>query len=993
MFSLRALLNSFSPTYIRTTSSPFLILFLISLIFAVDSFKNFFYSKNLNENKELGLIIFSSLFFTVSATFFFICMKRRLFSFNLEKMEIIVLIFFIKVLFNACDLEIFLYINTLEKMDLFQKGFKLFFVEYLFQTIYASKLAKILSLSVSFFYVVLRMINIYDDPLVGLTFFLYYAIWLVLACLRPKWQFNYKYKANNSKQSTVKNSNFGKTKSKTKTLKSGLSSQEVFTEEQKESDFSYSSNGFFKFLSNFCDSCLVYDEENLLKFKNQRTNLISLDEDQDLNVLIKENMICQSIKFGEEISSKEQYEKISPGLRFGDFRHKTTLKNMTNKLRKIKEKILNNENKNERSNNYESMEHVLIGEWLTFKDIFEFETNYNDSASQSFDHKKAQTPTIKYSKKKKYSFFMKKFYEIKIFMHVANKSNFDCICLFFDKSHEFHISNLIRINENKSKTISFVSHEIRTPLNCIMNMLKFLEDKTDENTCDKIIKPAENSASFLLNLVNDLLDMAQIEAGKFKLNYIEFDLKVLLTDILSLIKLQAESRKIDLQLLYDDQLPETIKSDPNRVKQIVVNLLGNALKFTTKGEIKIKAKGIKNSRLVKIIVQDSGIGIKEEDQKKLFQAFGKIDLGENDKLNIQGVGLGLLISNVLSKNLGPKNIESFQGLQVSSKQGIGTKFFFIIEDQNDEENCRDLIADINGKMLHDNLKSFYQEEYFEKKLDRSPSHKTINNESPKSVYSRKRNQSVGSTKLYFQQQIVLTPAINDDKKKEYKMTQSDYLGKSEKLLNKLKNYYDENFLNKVFPNKNLMKRNQLMNEFICTYHTNSKLSMNFIEAEEVINLIEKQNKKKLCDCFDILICDDSDFNILPLKYLLEGLFFKVDSCFSGQEAIDKVQLMFNRNQCCTQYKIIFMDVEMPGKDGKEASKEILEHFKDNNEKQIIIGCTGYSSDKEMNECLESGMSSVITKPVTKGVLMKNLAKYITINEHFNDSIVLKISGE
>jgi len=428
----------------------------------------------------------------------------------------------------------------------------------------------------------------------------------------------------------------------------------------------------------------------------------------------------------------------------------------------------------------------------------------------------------------------------------------------------------------------------------------------------------------------------------------------------------------------DPKLPELIKSDPNRIRQITINLLGNALKFTTKGAIIIRAKPVKGcDRLIKISVKDSGIGIKEEDQRKLFQAFGRLELGENETLNIQGVGLGLLISNTLSKNLGPKNY-GVEGLQVKSKLGEGTKFSFILEDKN-EENFRELEWDLQEKTVNDHM-NILQNKF-----------KTVFHFKRRSL-DLKKEQNVGLLMQNKEKTIkkksssyVMVSNLSVDEfepTENFKistMTKSEHFGripkKSEKIL-KLKTR--DNFLNQFFPNKKLMRRTQLISEILLTQHQNSKPSIDFLEVEEAVKSMGKQNMTKECECFDILICDDNDFNILALKYHLEEFHFTVDSCFSGEEAITKVKDLWKNGICCKNYQIIFMDIELPGKNGIETTVEILKFLIGKFDHQVIIGCTGHSSEKEKIECLTAGMETMMTKPISKGVLMTILAKCINL---------------
>ncbi|EAS00133.2 phospholipid-translocating P-type ATPase, flippase family protein (macronuclear) [Tetrahymena thermophila SB210] len=241
-----------------------------------------------------------------------------------------------------------------------------------------------------------------------------------------------------------------------------------------------------------------------------------------------------------------------------------------------------------------------------------------------------------------------------------------------DVTHFNQIKLLKHINKNKSQMLSQVAHEFRTPLNCIISMMDLASITNPQSQIQQYLKPALTSAKQLNSMVNDLLDLAQLKAGKFSLNMESFNLQELISQIVVLMSIQSEQKGLALISNIDPQIPNSIYSDPNRLRQIIINLVGNSLKFTKKGSITIKASLI-STKVIKISIIDTGIGIKEEDMANLFQAFGKIAGQEQKQLNPNGVGLGLMISHVLAKNLGEG-----EGLKVESQVGIGTEFYFEI---------------------------------------------------------------------------------------------------------------------------------------------------------------------------------------------------------------------------------------------------------------------------------------------------------------------------
>ncbi|CAD8090641.1 unnamed protein product [Paramecium sonneborni] len=270
-----------------------------------------------------------------------------------------------------------------------------------------------------------------------------------------------------------------------------------------------------------------------------------------------------------------------------------------------------------------------------------------------------------------------------------------------DITHRDYISQLRDYSKQKSKTLSFVSHEYRTPLNCIIDMLEqgidqdqkyssqtmIMEKDVRRSTktnipikMSKQIKIALDHAKYLQNLSDDLLDLAQIKVGKFKINKAKFNFNQLLETCVDLFQVMADKKQIILYINYENKAPRYIYSDPSRLKQIMINLLGNAFKFTDEGSVTIKVTQI-NLRL-EVSVIDTGIGMTEEDQLKIFQAFGKGNSEEHKKMNKSGVGLGLLISNQILQNL---NQDVQNGLKFKSQYKKGSTFYFQIQYQDINE--------------------------------------------------------------------------------------------------------------------------------------------------------------------------------------------------------------------------------------------------------------------------------------------------------------------
>jgi len=247
--------------------------------------------------------------------------------------------------------------------------------------------------------------------------------------------------------------------------------------------------------------------------------------------------------------------------------------------------------------------------------------------------------------------------------------------LLDDITDQESIISLKIADENKDRALSTVSHELRTPISVILNMLGMAEKYVNNPELFRYFDICKSNAGLLLNLVNSILDLNQIRAGKIKITKEDIDIREILYGIISMFELPCSQKGIQIKLQLDHGLPHHLHTDKNRFRQIIINLVSNALKFTFKGSITIGANlDSEDHTKVWFWVQDTGIGIKDEDKSKLFKAFGKLEDSAN--INTGGVGLGLSISNRLVKLLNDNEPDSF--ILLESEYGKGSKFMFYL---------------------------------------------------------------------------------------------------------------------------------------------------------------------------------------------------------------------------------------------------------------------------------------------------------------------------
>lgn len=228
-----------------------------------------------------------------------------------------------------------------------------------------------------------------------------------------------------------------------------------------------------------------------------------------------------------------------------------------------------------------------------------------------------------------------------------------------------------KANKAKSFFLANMSHEIRTPLNAIMGMNEMILRKNKEPIIYNYASDIKNASENLLGIINDILDFSKIESGKIEIIENNYELSELISNVITIIDIKTKEKQLELITNIDKNIPKILLGDAKRLQQVIINILNNAIKYTPKGSITFSISSQINNNIAQlsIIIEDTGIGIKKEDLKKLFNSFQRLELNRNR--NIEGTGLGLAISHSL--------IQAMKGtVNVTSTYNVGSKFTITI---------------------------------------------------------------------------------------------------------------------------------------------------------------------------------------------------------------------------------------------------------------------------------------------------------------------------
>ena len=496
-------------------------------------------------------------------------------------------------------------------------------------------------------------------------------------------------------------------------------------------------------------------------------------------------------------------------------------------------------------------------------------------------------------------------------------------------------------NKAKSEFLANMSHEIRTPLNGIIGFSNLLLDSELTEIQKQQLETVNQSAATLLDVVNDILDISKIEAGKLIIHNEKSSLHTIINQSVDMMKFMAHHKNLELIINIHNDVHCAIWTDEIRLKQILQNLLNNAIKFTSKGQIELEVASnqiSENTSKIKFSIKDTGVGIKKENKEKILEAFTQED--NSTTRNYGGTGLGLTITNSLLKLM-------HSSLEIESKPDVGSVFSFELEvkseqcSKHSETNFKNLkkaliVEDnlLTASVLQNTLNSFEIKSEVYK-----------NDVSTIVKYTKNNNFDLLLLDLEFVTETTITKIIrefNDTDNIAILIMQNsnskfNIIGSEKKKI--------QNIIKPV--------KSQTLKKFINT------LNSDITKTEEI-------KEEFLYNAIKILIVDDNKINMLLTRTLLLKKFPHT-ILFEAKNGLEAIEIC-NREEP----EIIFMDIQMPTMNGYEATMEIRKTYPN----IIIIAVTAGIITGEKEKCIAVGMNDFIIKPIDKNLFDEIAIKWI-----------------
>ena len=507
-------------------------------------------------------------------------------------------------------------------------------------------------------------------------------------------------------------------------------------------------------------------------------------------------------------------------------------------------------------------------------------------------------------------------------------------------------------------------HELRTPIQTIIGTLELLEDTSLNPEQTEHVRQVKFSADILLALVNDLLDFSKIQSGQFKLERIPVNPRTILEETVDLISIGAHNRGLELVTDFTEDVPLAVFSDPTRIQQILLNLVKNAVKFTSSGYIKVSLSNKENNLYFEVI--DSGIGVPEEKKQLIFKEFCQADASTTRKFGGTGLGLSICknLASLLKGDIGIKD----------NPEG-GSIFWFSIP-IDPCSNPPESLVEIPKLSLEPTTKILIVDDSelalksLLKKLNALglSNIETANSGELALDMLRKASEEKSPYDVALIDMVMpvmdgwrLAAEINANREindvKLYMLVPEGQMGSEAKM--KMLDWFNGYIYKPI--------KNRLLIEILNSASTQN-IDLETVEPVEVLPVVEEK-KQTPPDTYDltVLVAEDHPINQKLLKTFLTSFGCTVFTANNGREAVNQIAEH-------PEVELVFMDVQMPELNGVEATIEIRK----TDYQGIIIACTANSDEADFQMYMSNGMNGVLIKPFKKQSVKEMLDKWITV---------------